>query len=290
VADQRPADWTVWVEEVARLLAAPPLRRGDQTLRGPEDPKFLIGDYLVNIPESQMELLAVELDVDPAQLRVYREVAGKIPPAQRVRASWTVHRDLRDRQDLLRDGLTVRAAAAAAGKRPIDSKADRRLSVEDRATKVRDFLADPDVYSVIEQDMARSRQERRVRHGARLIHEDLAKQEKLVQTELRESRETKSALEATLKAQVDLLRAAQLVHAIGETLAELPEFDRLIGALSDLRDEVDRVLDECVSTDESVVIIDAEVWQDRTARAAIAGSDQRSVPQSGQAAVIDISD
>lgn len=287
MADQRPAAWTVWVEEVARLLAAPPLRRGDQSLRGPEDPKFLIGDYLVNIPESQVELLAVELDVDPAQLRVYREVAGKIPPAQRVRASWTVHRDLRDRQDLLRDGLTVRAAAAAAGKRPIDSKADRRLSVEDRAAKVRDFLADPDVYSVIEQDMARSRQERRVRHGARLIHDDLAKQEKLVQTELRESREAKSALEATLKAQVDLLRAAQLVHAIGETLAELPEFDRLIGALSDLRDEVDRVLDECESTDDSVVIIDAEVWQDRTARAALTDSDQRSLSQPGRA-VIDI--
>jgi hypothetical protein len=287
VADQRPAERTSWVEEVARLLAAPPLRRGEQSFRGPEDPKFILGDYLVDLSEEEVETVAIELDVDPAQLRIYREVAAKIPPMRRVKASWTVHRDLRDRQALLRDGLTVRAAAAAAGKRPIDSKADRRLSVEDRAAKVRDFLADPDVYSVIELDMSRSRQERRVRHGARLVHDDLAKQEKFVQAELRESREAKSALEATLKAQVDLLRAAQLVHAVGETLAELPEFDRLIGALSDLRDEVDRVLDECETTDDGVVIIDAEVWQDRPARAAIADSDQRSLSQPGRA-VVDI--
>src|SRR3954453_4169960 len=146
--DQRPSDWPRWLGGGGGLLAAPPLRRGEQISRGPEDPKFTIGDYLARLPEEWVEPLAIDLDVDPAQLRVYREGATKVPPELRVRASWTVHRDLRDRVDLLRDGLTVRDAAAAAGKRPIDSKADRRLSVEDRAAKVRAFLADPDVYAV----------------------------------------------------------------------------------------------------------------------------------------------
>lgn len=286
--DQRPPEWARWVGEVARLMAASPLRRGEQSSRGPEDPKFKLGDFLVQLPEQYVELLAIEHDLDPAQFRTYREVAAKVPRERRVRASWTVHRDLRDRLDLLRDGLTVRQAAAAAGKRPIDSKADRRLSVEDRAAKVRAFLADPDVYAVIEQDMARTRQERRVRHGARLVHEDLAKQEKQLQTELRERREAKSPLEATLKAQLDLLRAAQLVHAIGETLVELPEFSRLVDALAELREQVDRVLDQCEPQDDGVVVIDAEVWQDRTARAAIAGSAQRPLPQTGR--IIDVAD
>lgn len=286
--DQRPPEWARWVGEVARLTAAPPLRRGEQSSRGPEDPKFQLGDFLLRVPEQYVEMLAIEQDLDPAQLRIYREVAAKVPPERRVRASWTVHRDLRDRLDLLRDGLTVRQAAAAAGKRPIDSKADRRLSVEDRAAKVRAFLADPDVYAVIEQEMARTRQERRVRHGARLVHEDLAKQEKLLQTELRERREARSPLEATLKAQLDLLRAAQLVHAIGETLVDLPEFTRLIDALAELREQVDRVLAQCAPHDDSVVVIDAEVWQDRTARAAIAGSAQRPLPQTGR--IIDVID
>lgn len=285
MSDQRPPEWARWVGEVARLLGVPPLRRGERSSQGPEDPKFKLGDFLKRVPEEYVELLATEHDVDPAQFRVYREVAAKVPPERRVQASWTVHRDLRDRLDLLRDGLTVRQAAAAAGKRPVDSKADRKLSVEDRAIKVRAFLKDPNVYALIERDVARTRQERRVRHGARVLHEDLAKQEKMLQAELRERREAKSPLEATLKAQVDLLRAAQLVHAIGETLIELPEVDRLIDALTELREQVDRVLDHCDAQDDDVVIIDAEAWQDRTARAAIAGSAQRSLSHTGRTVV-----
>ena len=140
-----PPEWSTWVEEGARLLAAPPLRRSEQVARGPEDPKFAIGDFLATIPGPYVELLAEHLGRDAAQFRVYREVAEKIPSDQRVKASWTVHRDLRERPDLLSDALTVRAAAALLGKKPIDSKADRRLSLEERAAKVRDALADEEV-------------------------------------------------------------------------------------------------------------------------------------------------
>jgi len=96
----------------------------------------------------------------------------------RVATSWTVHRGLRDQPHLLRPGLTVRQAAELLGKAPIDSKADRRLSVVDKAVKARDFIADPDVYAVIETEMAASRQQRRERSRAKLIHVELAAKQK----------------------------------------------------------------------------------------------------------------
>lgn len=72
---------------------------------------------------------------------------------------------------------------------------------------------------------------------------------------------------------------------LGETLIELPEVDRLIDALTELREQIDRVLDHCDAQDDGVVIIDAEAWQDRTARAAIAGSAQRSLSHTGRTVV-----
>jgi len=113
MSEVRLPDWDQWVATGARLLAAPRLRQ------------------------------------ERAQFRTYRDVAAKIPPVARVATSWTVHRDLRDQPHLMRPGLTVRQAAELLGKAPIDSKADRRLSVVDKAVKVRDFIADPDVYAVI---------------------------------------------------------------------------------------------------------------------------------------------
>jgi hypothetical protein len=103
------------------------------------------------------------------------------------------------------------------------------------------------------------------------VHEELNRQEKETQADLRARREARSPLEATLKARLDLLRAAQLVHAVGGLFDDLPEQERLTEALTMLRDEVDVVLG-CLDADAGARIIDAETWHDRTTRAAIAGS------------------
>ncbi|MEV6304373.1 hypothetical protein AB0M02_33550 [Actinoplanes sp. NPDC051861] len=257
--------------EAARLLSIPPLRRSEWATRGPDDPKFALGDLLTMIPLADIDPLAVRLDVDPDQLRIYREVALKVPAGRRVKASWTVHRDLRDRLELLRDGMTSREAAVAAGRRAFDSKADQRLTVDERAAKVWTFLADPEVYVRVEREMSRTRTERRIRYGARLVHEELARQEKDTRADLRARRNARSPLEATLKARLDLLRAAQLVHAVGELFDDLPEQSRLTEALEALREEADVILDR-LNEAEPVSVIDAESWHDRTTRAAIAGS------------------
>ena len=268
-----PREWTSWLEEARSLAAAPPLRRSEQSSRGASDPKFAFGDFLVRIPSELIDVLANELGREPSQLRIYREVALKVPPQSRVAAAWTVHRDLRDMPNLLRDGLTVRAAAALIGKQPIDSKADRHLSVSERAEKVRKGLADPQVYALIESEMAQSRVERRTKHRARLVHSELAKRERSLEAELRQLREAKSPFEATVKAELDLNRAAQLVHAVGESIDDLPQPERLTAALVELGSEVSSVLSAQSSTSDHPVIIDGEVWQDRPTRAALTDSN-----------------
>ncbi|WP_433055069.1 hypothetical protein [Dactylosporangium sp. CS-033363] len=268
--------WVERVQEAARILALPVLKRSERSTQGPHDPKFLLGDFLTSIPSYLIEKLAVELGHDAAQFRVYEEVARKLPPARRVEASWTVHRDLRDRPELLRNGLTVRQAAEIAGKKAFDSKADQRLTVAERAAKVRRFLADPEVYAVIDGELAQSRAERQLRSRVRLVHAELGKRERELEAELRSLREAKSPFEATVKAELDLNRAAQLVHAIGVTLDDLPEPDRLLDALGDLNAETIRVL-AAKPTGDNNAVIDG-TWQDRSARVALDASNQRILP------------
>jgi hypothetical protein len=130
----------------------------------------------------------------------------------------------------LRDGLTIREAPTLLGK-SIDSRADHNLTVAERVEKVHRFLDDPEVYAVIEDEISQSREDRRARHRARIVHSELAARQKAIEAELREMREAKSPFEATVKAELDLLRAAQLAHAVGELISDLPQQDRLAYAL-----------------------------------------------------------
>src|SRR4051794_18828954 len=128
MTDSLPPEWNSWLAEGARLLGVPQLRRAAKTSRGPEDPKFAIGDFLCTVPSQFVDALAAALGVDPSQFRSYRDVADKVPPSRRVAASWGVHRQLKEQPDLLRDGLTIRGAAKLLGI-DIDSKADHNLPV-----------------------------------------------------------------------------------------------------------------------------------------------------------------
>jgi hypothetical protein len=232
-----------------------------------------------------VEVLAEHLDRDPAQFRVYREVAEKIPPSMRVAASWTVHRDLRDRPELLSGGLTVRAAAALLGKKPIDSKADRRLSLEERAAKVREALADQDVYAVIEAELAKDRVSRNARKLATRIVSEHGQRKRDLENELRALRSAMSPLEATVKAELRVNEAAQLVEAIAQTVDDLHEPERVITALAELNAVITKFLldRDPTAADDAPLIIDAdEMWQSRSARAALAGSNQRDLPREGR--------
>lgn len=288
-----PAEWNHWVQEVVRLLAAPPLRRSEKATRGPQDPKFALGDYLLAIPSQFVDLLADAVGGDVGQLRIARDVADKIPPERRVAASWTVHRDLRHRPELLADGLTVRDATAVAGKDPIDEKSERRKTVEERAKNVRKGLADPEVYALIDTEMANNRAERQMRHRARQVQSEHGVRARELEAEVRALREAKSPFEATVKAELEINKATQLVEAIAQTFDGLPQGERLLAALDELNAAVAGVLLEhrpATNLEDGPIVFEGEAWQPRSARAALtAGSNQRDLPGEGRT-VIDMVD
>lgn len=278
-----PPEWGSWLTEGARLLAVPPLRRHEQSLHGFQDPKFALGDFLLEVPTEFVDRLEQVLGARPGQFRIYRDVSAKVPIGHRVASSWTVHRDLRDRPDLLADGLTVRSAAALLGKQPIDSKPDRRLTLEERADKVRAGLADPEVYALIDSELARSRAERQVLRRAREVRSEYSHRRRDLENELRELRAAQSPFEATVKAELDINKAMQLVEAIGQTLEHLPQPERLLDALAELNSAIaGLLLEQRGSGDtEAPIIFDGEVWQDRSARAELSSSNQRNLPPEG---------
>jgi len=279
-----PPEWDWWLEAGGRLLAAPPLRRNEQSTRGPNDPKFALGDFLLGVPAELVDRLAEALQTSPGQFRTYRDVADKLRPDRRVAASWTVHRDLRELPELLQDGLTVRAAAALMGKQPIDSKPDRSLSLEERAAKVRAGLADPDVYALIDNELAQGRTERQLRQRARQVHSEHTHRGRELEAELRELRAAKSPFEATVKAELEVNKAMQLVEAISQSLDDLPQPDRLLDSLTELNTIVAAVLLAQRGGDETdpPIVIEGEVWQTRPVRAALASSNQRDLPREGR--------
>lgn len=203
-----PPEWNSWLGEGLGCSPRPRSAATNSPSTAPRDPKFALGDFLGGIPSQYTDLLAEALHIDRGQFRIYRDVAVKIPPARRVAPSWTVHRDLRGRTDLLTDGLTVRVAGALLGKKPIDTKPDRRLPVEDRAANVRAGLADPEVYALIDNELARGRTERQLRNRARQVHTEHGKRSKDLEAELHSLRQAKSPFEATVDAELQISKAA----------------------------------------------------------------------------------
>ncbi|MGH3612535.1 MAG: hypothetical protein ACRDRK_08045 [Pseudonocardia sp.] len=286
-----PPEWNSWLQEAQRLAAAAPLRRNEMSTRGPQDPKFALGDFLTTVPEAHLESLAKAVGEDPGQFRSYRDVASTLPPAVRVKASWSVHRNLRHRPELLRDGLTVRQANKLVGGKPIDEKPDSRRPVDERAAQVRAALADPDVFAVIDTELAAGRNARKVRGMARRVVSEHNARGRELEAELRALQQAKSPYEATVRAELDLNKATQLVHAVGASLEDLPQAERLVAALKELSVEVASVLAaaEPSHDPEAPFVVNGEVWQDRPARAALIRSNQEFLSGDGRV-VVDVVD
>jgi hypothetical protein len=257
MSDALPAEWQLWLQEGARLLAVPPLPRSESAARGPEDPKFALGDFLLTVPEQYIDALAEQLQQKPARFRVCRDVAQKFPPQRRVAAAWSTHRDCRKKPHKLRPGMRW-------------SRTTDNLTVDEKVEKVREFLADRDVYRRIEQWIATSK-DRRMRGRARVIHAETDKLRKEAEADLREMQNAKSPFEAAVKAQLELLDAAQYAYAVGELFGDLPESERVIDALRRLQEAVAVALHKALPEppEPPAEVIDGEAWQARSARAAI---------------------
>src|SRR4051812_33399223 len=119
-------EWAELVGKGRALAGAPPLGRADKSKLGLSDPKWALGDLLLNeVPLADIGRFAKMIGRSEGELRRLRDVAEKWPAQERQAASWSAHRDLKDLPDRfenIRPGMTVREAAEAAGKKPIDAK------------------------------------------------------------------------------------------------------------------------------------------------------------------------
>lgn len=211
------ANWDRWLERGRALLGAPSLSRKEKAQRGPEDPKWKLGDLLLEIPEHLVDRFALLLGEEKGALHRLREVAQKWPAEQRVCASWSAHRDLKDhpeRFSLIRPGMSVREAAEAAGKKPIDAKPRTRMTPEERATEVIALLADKSVNDLVIAELMERKEVRRKLRAARAAADERSAEYKEARRRLHEAQSAKSPDRAFLEVVFRMQETAEYLQAV----------------------------------------------------------------------------
>jgi hypothetical protein len=233
------------VERAHTILSAPALHRSEKASRGREDPKFLVGDLLVeaDLSSADTAALAQALDVAEHQVKTYHGVAKAWPLERRVAASWSTHRELKDhpdRFDIIEPGMTLRRAREMIGKAPSDIDHPSRWSLERRVTSVVTWLLEPEVESQVREQLQEKRKARRARAAARMAAEERSAEAREALRELRDLHEAKSperaALEAVakLRLSVDYVRAIEVASASAEAFLPAHRIPDLVRALRDL--------------------------------------------------------
>src|SRR5437773_445987 len=118
-----------WVEGVRSAMGAPPLSRSQKRQPG-ADPKWAIGDALLDAPEDQRDAVAADAELEKSLARSYWRTAEAWPPhARTVSASWSAYRELasaENRFSLICPGMGMREAHRARTGKPFpDRKAQK---------------------------------------------------------------------------------------------------------------------------------------------------------------------
>jgi hypothetical protein len=209
--------WDEWLTRGRALLGVPPLSRAAKSVRGLEDPKWALGDFLLEVPPHQVERLALQLGQEKTAFRQYREVASNWPPEHRVAASWTSHRELKDhpqRFEVISPGMTVRQAAEAAGKKAIDAKPINRMSIEERASHVIAILMNKKVNDRVLTELAERREPLRIARAARAAADIRSAEYKDALRELHEAQTAKSPELAFIEVVFRLQQSTEYVRAV----------------------------------------------------------------------------
>jgi hypothetical protein len=105
--------------------------------------------HAANSSGARLAQYADEVGVGVDSLRVYRDVAAAWPvPIRLGTVAWSVHQVLMARQDLIRPGMSVSVARAAAGVSNL-GRTGPGSPAADRANAVRAYLADPEVADAV---------------------------------------------------------------------------------------------------------------------------------------------
>jgi hypothetical protein len=228
-------DWDDQVELGRALADAPRLGRADASKRGPEDPKWALGDLAATIPEEHLDRFAKEIGVSPSDVRAYRRVAVAWPSENRVAASWTAHRELKDHEErfaLIAPGMSMRAAAQAAGKAPIDGgPALHRLSDDELAEYAISILKQKPINDLVTQKLRERKAARRLSAATRAAEDDRSAEYKQAYRDYRQAQSSKSPELAVLDAIFKLRELSEFVRI-------LPEWDAAGGLPGHRRDDV----------------------------------------------------
>lgn len=212
------------------------------------DEKFPLGDLMVEagpLDDGQLRQLAEELGsgLKVDRLRSYREVAEAWPPETRVDASWTTHRTLAkqpNRLEVIKPGMTLRGAQAAAGRRTSDDAHPDRWSLDRRVTFVVSQLQDKELNQTLQAEVEGQKHARQVRKAARDVQDETSAAYREARRELRDRYNAQGPEAAILKAIFRLREAAESVRAVGRAAIDedswLPEHRKpdVVAAVRDL--------------------------------------------------------
>lgn len=238
-------DWTEKVESGRAIMAAPRLSRSQRVSLGPEDEKFALGDLMHDVEDGQLEGLAAAIDsnLTASTLKSYREVARAWPTAHRVAASWTVHRTLKNlenRFEVIRPGMTLREAVVATGKNPADTEHPSRWSIERRVPFIITQLLDTAISKAVRKELDGRKGARAAKTAAKMIDEERSAEYRDALRELRDKRDAKHPDRAAYEAIFKLREEREYVRAVGKASSDemsfLPPHLRpdIIAAIRDL--------------------------------------------------------
>jgi hypothetical protein len=238
-------DWAEKVESGRAIMAAPRLGRAQRVSLGPQDEKFALGDLLSDVEDDQLERLArgIGHNLTAATLKSYREVAGAWPSAQRVAASWTVHRTLKnlaDRFDVIQPGMTLREAQIASGRTPADTEHPSRWSLERRVLFIITQLQDAATTKAVRDELEGRKRTRAAKAAVKMVDEDRSAEYRAALRELRDARDAKHPERAAYEVIFKLRDSREYVRAVGKMSGDdggfLPDHRRpdVISAIRDL--------------------------------------------------------
>lgn len=265
--------WDALVERGRAFAGAPPLSRAEKSKEGLSDPKWALGDLLLNeIPIVEIGTFAKAIGRPEGELRRLRDVAEKWPRDRRLAASWSAHRDLKDepdRFDKIRPGMTVREAAQAAGKKPIDAKPLERMSLDDKANLALTLLGDKAVNDRFTEILRDRRSARRLERAANAAGDDRSAEYKNAMRNLRQAQTSKSPELAFLEVVFKIQQSAEYIRAVIAAATDLdtavplipdhrkPELVFAIDAIADVADQALEALRRIPTSTTDV--IDVEV-------------------------------
>lgn len=271
------------MEGVRAAMRAPALARSEKSRPG-ADPKWAIGDALLEAPEDHRDQLAREAGLSQNDARSYWRTSEAWPqPTRTTPASWTAYRELRDLEDrfsIIYPGMNVRAAHFEKTGNDMDRRAQRKLDDEVVIDEVVRLMLSSRSKAIVPRILERlnaSKEGRKAardrRSGAALRRLD--EEIRLLQKELKKRRTEKSPglrfmelRRRLLDTEVNVEEVALLFNDPDDRTGTDEEEWRLIARrLRELRDISDKVGNDIVTT---LDISDVEAW-DETDRWAVPG-------------------